>query len=71
MASWLKIEEFCRTLATLETELNQQVYALFELTPEEIALIEEKRLQFRDDILHISVLFSSLGGLNISRYSSG
>ena len=37
-----KIEDFSRTLDTLETDLNQQVYALFDLTAEEIAVIEEE-----------------------------
>lgn len=40
-----KIEEFSRTLDALEAELNQQVYALFDLTADEIALIEEEIAQ--------------------------
>jgi hypothetical protein len=40
-----KIEEFSRTLTALEAELNQQVYALFDLTADEIALIEEEIAQ--------------------------
>jgi len=35
-----KIEDFSHHLDELETELNRQVYALFDLTPDEIRLIE-------------------------------
>ena len=35
-----KIEEYSATLNNGETELNRQVYALFDLTPDEIRLIE-------------------------------
>ena len=31
-----------KTLATIETEFNQIVYSLFDLNPEEIAIVENK-----------------------------
>ena len=34
-------EGFTREIIRLETELNERVYALFDLTPDEIKLIEE------------------------------
>ncbi len=37
-----KIEEFSHTLEGLEADLNQQVYTLFDLTEEEIVLIEQE-----------------------------